>query len=99
MITSPDGEHEVLIMLLLAILVIGLAAGWVADLVLHGRMRPSSWSTLLLYGLAGSLVGGLLISLLAGDGLELRLSGLIGSSVGAVLVMLAVGALEKRSSA
>lgn len=84
-------------MLLLAILVIGLAAGWVADLVVHGRMRPESWSTLLLYGLAGSLVGGLLISLLAGDGLELRPSGLIGSSVGAVITMLAVSFLERRS--
>jgi uncharacterized membrane protein YeaQ/YmgE (transglycosylase-associated protein family) len=84
-------------MLLLAILVIGLAAGWVADLILHGRMRPESWGTLLLYGLVGSLVGGLLISLLAGDGLELRLSGLVGSSVGAVLTMLAVSFLERRS--
>ena len=37
-------------------------------------------------GLLGSLVGGLLVSLLAGDGLELRLSGIIGSLVGAVIV-------------
>ena len=33
--------------------------------------------------LAGSLVGGLLGSLLSGDGLELRPSGIIGSVVGA----------------
>jgi uncharacterized membrane protein YeaQ/YmgE (transglycosylase-associated protein family) len=37
-------------------------------------------------GIAGSFVGGLLASLLAGDGLELRPSGLIGSIVGAVIV-------------
>jgi uncharacterized membrane protein YeaQ/YmgE (transglycosylase-associated protein family) len=84
-------------MLLLAILVIGLAAGWVADLIVHGRMRPESWSTLLLYGLVGSLVGGLLISLLAGDGLELRPSGLIGSSVGAVITMVTVSFVQRRS--
>jgi uncharacterized membrane protein YeaQ/YmgE (transglycosylase-associated protein family) len=84
-------------MLLLAILVIGLAAGWVADLIVHGRMRPESWSTLLLYGLVGSLVGGLLISLLAGDGLELRPSGLIGSSVGAVITMVTVSFFQRRS--
>ena len=37
-------------------------------------------------GLVGSFVGGLLISLLSGDGLDLRASGLIGSIVGAVVV-------------
>jgi uncharacterized membrane protein YeaQ/YmgE (transglycosylase-associated protein family) len=37
-------------------------------------------------GLAGSFVGGLLISLVAGDGLELRPSGIIGSLVGALIV-------------
>ena len=37
-------------------------------------------------GLAGSFVGGLLISLLSGDGIELRASGIIGSIVGAVIV-------------
>lgn len=82
-------------MLLLAILVIGLAAGWVADLVVNGRMRPDSWSTVLLYGLAGSLVGGLLVSLLAGDGLQLRASGLIGSSVGAIIVAASMSFVER----
>jgi uncharacterized membrane protein YeaQ/YmgE (transglycosylase-associated protein family) len=37
-------------------------------------------------GLVGSFVGGLLISLIAGDGIELRASGIIGSLVGAVIV-------------
>ena len=37
-------------------------------------------------GLLGSFVGGLLISLLSGDGLDLAPSGLIGSVAGAVLV-------------
>ena len=40
-------------------------------------------------GLVGSFVGGLLVSLLRGDGIELRPSGIIGSVVGAVLVTLA----------
>lgn len=85
-------------MLLLAILVIGLAAGWVADLVVHGRMRPENWSTVLVVGLAGSLVGGLLASLLAGDGLRLRPSGLIGSAVGAILVMALFELYGRRST-
>lgn len=37
-------------------------------------------------GIAGSFVGGLLSSLLAGDGLALKPSGIIGSLVGAVIV-------------
>jgi uncharacterized membrane protein YeaQ/YmgE (transglycosylase-associated protein family) len=39
-------------------------------------------------GLIGSFVGGLLGSLLFGDGLELRPSGIIGSIVGAIIVTL-----------
>ena len=58
-------------MLLLAILVIGLAAGWIGDVVVNRRMRPPSWGRVFVYGLIGSFVGGLLISLLAGDGLNL----------------------------
>jgi uncharacterized membrane protein YeaQ/YmgE (transglycosylase-associated protein family) len=37
-------------------------------------------------GLVGSFIGGLLVSLLAGDGLALRPSGIIGSLVGALVV-------------
>jgi uncharacterized membrane protein YeaQ/YmgE (transglycosylase-associated protein family) len=37
-------------------------------------------------GLVGSFIGGLLISLLAGDGIDLRPSGIIGSLVGAIVV-------------
>ena len=44
------------------------------------------WSLALVAGLVGSFVGGLLFSLLAGDGLDLGPSGLIGSFVGAVIV-------------
>ena len=84
-------------MLLLAILVIGLAAGWVADMVVNGRSRPDSWGSLLVFGLAGSVVGGLLASLLAGDGIELRLSGLLGSAVGAILLMLGASVVQRRS--
>ena len=74
-------------MLLLAILVFGLAVGWVAQLIVGGDRRPDGQA--LVAGLIGSFVGGLIGSLLAGDGLALRPSGLIGSLVGAVLVLMA----------
>jgi uncharacterized membrane protein YeaQ/YmgE (transglycosylase-associated protein family) len=81
--------------LILAILVLGLAAGWVANLLV-GRGRKESWAQLLMIGLAGSFVGGLLSSLIAGNALALKPSGLIGSVVGAILVLLVVRALSRR---
>jgi uncharacterized membrane protein YeaQ/YmgE (transglycosylase-associated protein family) len=81
--------------LILAILVLGLAAGWVANLLV-GRGQQASWALLLGVGIAGSFVGGLLSSLIFGDGLALRPSGLIGSIVGAILVLLVVRAFSKR---
>ena len=77
-------------MLILAIIVVGLAAGWIAHLLV-GRGR-ANWPMLFVVGLAGSFVGGLLASLLAGDGLELRPSGVIGSAVGATVILLAMRA-------
>ncbi|WP_107767971.1 GlsB/YeaQ/YmgE family stress response membrane protein [Nocardioides terrigena] len=76
-------------MLILAIIVFGLLAGGLAQLVLGRSMRDVNWSVAIVTGLLGSFVGGLLASLLAGDGLELRASGLIGSFVGALLLTLA----------
>ena len=82
-------------MLILAILVLGLAAGWIAD-ILVGRGEKRSWGELLAIGVAGSFAGGLLTSLIFGDGIAIRASGLIGSIVGAILVLLVVRALSKR---
>jgi uncharacterized membrane protein YeaQ/YmgE (transglycosylase-associated protein family) len=72
--------------LILAILVVGLFAGWVAQLILGGG-RQIDWAQALIAGLAGSFVGGLIGSLIAGDGIRLRPSGIIGSIVGALIVV------------
>lgn len=84
-------------MLIIAILVFGFAAGWIAQLVLGMGTRPDGRT--LVAGLAGSFVGGLLFSLLAGDGIELRPSGIIGSVVGAVIVLLVWQAIDRSRSA
>ena len=73
-------------MLILAIILFGMIAGAAAQLLLGRSTRGIDWSLAFAAGLAGSFVGGLLISLLAGDGLDLRPSGLIGSIVGALIV-------------
>lgn len=83
-------------MLILAIIMFGILAGGLAQLALGSRMDSVNWSMAIVAGLAGSFVGGLLISLLAGDGLELRPSGLIGSFVGALLVTLGWNAYQRR---
>ncbi len=79
-------------MLIFAILgfgiIVGFISGWITG--------TESWGKRIGYGLLGSFVGGLLFSLIAGDGLRLRPSGLIGSIIGAVLLMLVDQALSKR---
>jgi uncharacterized membrane protein YeaQ/YmgE (transglycosylase-associated protein family) len=80
--------------LILAILVLGLAAGWVAHLLV-GRGDPN-WTQLFVVGIAGSFVGGLISSLIFGDGLAIRPSGLIGSILGATLVLYVVRAVSGR---
>jgi uncharacterized membrane protein YeaQ/YmgE (transglycosylase-associated protein family) len=82
--------------LILAILAFGMIVGWLAQLVLGMGTRPNAQS--LIAGLVGSFVGGLLASVLAGDGLNLRPSGLIGSFVGAIIVLLIWRAVDSRSS-
>jgi len=57
--------------------------------------QPVNWAELLVVGLAGSFVGGLLISLVSGDGLALRPSGIIGSTLGAVVVLVAWQAIRR----
>ena len=76
-------------MLIIGIVLFGMLVGAAAQLLLGTRAHRISWPTAFVAGLLGSLVGGLLVSLLAGDGLALRPSGIIGSIVGAILVTLA----------
>lgn len=85
--------------LILALLAIALAAGWIAQMIVgrsHGR---TDWTQALVAGFIGSFVGGLLASLIAGDGFAFRPSGLIGSIVGAVIVTAVWGLLRGRQAA
>jgi len=72
--------------LILGIIVTGMAIGAIAQLALGRAGTRIDWTMALVAGLAGSFVGGLLFSLIAGDGLALRASGLIGSIIGAIVV-------------
>ena len=73
-------------MLILGIILFGMIVGAGAQLILGRTRGRVDWTMAIVAGLLGSVVGGLLISLLAGDGLDLRPSGIIGSLAGAILV-------------
>lgn len=74
-------------MLILSIILFGMLIGAAAQAILPGRRNQKvDWTMAFGAGLIGSFVGGLLISLIAGDGLKIRPSGIIGSIVGAMIV-------------
>jgi len=75
-------------MLFIAIILFGMIVGAAAQLILRRGGSGINWPLAFGTGIAGSFVGGLLASLLAGDGLALRPSGIIGSIIGAIIVTL-----------
>ena len=83
-------------MLLLAIVGLGLFAGAVAQLVLGTGVYDINWGEAIVAGLVGSFVGGLLASIIAGDGIQLRPSGIIGSIIGAIVVSAVYGWYRNR---
>jgi len=80
-------------MLILFIIVFGMAVGWIAQLILG---RGTNWAEAFVAGIVGSFVGGLIASLLAGDGIGLHASGIIGSVIGALIVLGIWGAVRGR---
>lgn len=73
-------------MLIIGLILFGMLTGAAAQLILGKPSGGLDWSLAFGAGLSGSFVGGLLISLLFGDGLALRPSGIIGSILGALIV-------------
>lgn len=74
---------------------VGLVAGLVARAVVPTGRRLGCIGTIVL-GMAGSLMGGLLGSLIADDGFELETSGWIGSILGAIVVLVIVRFADSR---
>ena len=68
--------------LILGIIGFGMGVGALAQLVLGRRGSGIDWGMALGAGLIGSFVGGLLFSLIAGDGLAVKVSRILGSFIG-----------------
>ena len=84
----------------MGIIVFGMVIGALAQLIIGGKnMWSIDWGLALAAGVIGSFIGGLLISLLSGDGLHFRASGIIGSLDGAVIVTAGWIWYKKRSPA
>lgn len=83
-------------MLILGLILFGMLVGAAAQLILRRPNKGIDWALAFGSGLAGSFVGGLLASLIAGDGFALQPSGIIGSLVGAIIVTAAWGWWQNR---
>ena len=82
-------------MIFIAVIIIGLVAGYLANLVV-GKGRGYNQFELFAAGLAGSVVGGTLFSLLLGEGFDLRIGGFLGATIGAILVLAVYGPIRAR---
>jgi uncharacterized membrane protein YeaQ/YmgE (transglycosylase-associated protein family) len=67
-------------------IIIGLIAGAIARWIMPGP-DPMGWLGTIVLGVVGSLVGGTLLNLLTGGGLELSAAGILGSILGALIVL------------
>jgi uncharacterized membrane protein YeaQ/YmgE (transglycosylase-associated protein family) len=81
---------------IMAYIVLGMLAGWLASLLVRRDMHPSDWGVLFIVGVAGSLVGGIVVNLLLGQGFKLHPGGLIASVVFACLILWIVTAVKNR---
>ncbi len=77
------------------LLIFGMAAGWIAWLVL-GKRGELNWTLNFIVGVIGSFLGGTVGSLLFGEGFQLRPGGIIGSIVGAIVVLAIYYAIQGR---
>lgn len=74
------------ILLIMMIIVIGMCAGWIAQMIVEGSQKRD-WAEALIVGLLGSFVGGTLSTLLFSDEFEIRPAGFIGATIGATLIL------------
>lgn len=85
---------------LLAFLILGLAAGAIAKLILPGK-QGGGWLITLLLGVVGALLGGFLGSVLFGTGLQefFSIQTWLLAIGGAIIVLLIYGLIVNRRKA
>lgn len=76
---------------IIGFIIVGLIAGFLARAIVPGKDSMGILATIVL-GMVGSFVGGLLGSLISGDGIDFSAAGIIGSIIGAIIVLIAYNA-------
>jgi len=64
---------------ILIFIVIGMVSGWAASLLIRREKYPNDWGVLFIIGIAGSLIAGIIVNLIMGDGFKIAPGGIIGS--------------------
>ena len=64
---------------ILIFIVIGMVAGWAASLLIRREKYPTDWGVLFIIGILGSLIAGIVVHLIVGDGFKLAPGGIIRS--------------------
>jgi uncharacterized membrane protein YeaQ/YmgE (transglycosylase-associated protein family) len=82
---------------ILAFIVFGMVAGWAASFLVRGEKHPRDWGLLFIVGVGGALLGGIVVNLLAGNGLQLRPAGFIGSIAVACLLLWLITRAQNRT--
>lgn len=72
---------------ILVFILIGMVAGWTASLLIRREKYPTDWGVLFIIGVCGSLIAGILVNLIMGDGFELAPGGIVGSVVVACVLL------------
>ena len=72
---------------ILIFIVIGMVTGWAASLLIRREKYPTDWGVLFIIGISGSLVAGIVINLIMGEGFKVAPGGIIGSIAVACLLL------------
>ena len=72
---------------ILVFIFVGMVAGWAASLLIRRDMHPTDWGVLFIIGISSSLIAGILINLIMGEGFKVRPGGVIGSIVVACVIL------------
>ena len=72
---------------ILIFIVIGMVAGWAASLLIRREKYPTDWGVLFIIGISGSLIAGIVVNLLLGEGFRIAPGGIIGSIAVACLLL------------
>ncbi len=83
---------------IIAFIILGIVAGFLARAIMPGRQSMSVFATAAV-GMVGSLLGGFVANLIGGYPLfQFHASGIIGSVIGALVVLALMGFAGRRSA-